>query len=182
MHAFQIYAQDVSVTSTAVRCNGGNDGSLIINISFGIPEYTIKLYDRTPAVKQKTLSEIRSNDTVVEFNDLAAKKYYILVIDSKQQRSVAEAVITESDPLTYIGYSVIKYPESSESSDGVLELNVSGGNIPYVFNWGESAGNQKTRIANNLAYGIYSCEINDKNNCGPLRPSILFIEKNQKNQ
>ncbi len=181
MQLLAVYSQDVTVSPKMVTCNGGEDGSITIILSSGSPAYTIKLYDKTPAVKQKMLKELQTKDNQVTFRNLQAKKYYLLITDSKQHRIVKEVLVEEPEPLTFVGYQVINYPKSEESKDGSVELNVSGGSKPYNFRWDDTAGNQDTQIATNLNFGVYNCTINDKNNCGPLRASVLFIKNPKKN-
>lgn len=182
MQVLHVYSQEVTVVAKKVTCNQGADGSITVDIKFGTPGYTIKLYDKTPAVKQKILRELQTKDNQVIFKNLPAKKYYLLITDSKYQRIVKEVLVEEPGPLTYTGFTVLKHPSSEGSNDGSIELNVSGGSTPYIFNWDDAATNQQTQIANSLSYGIYDCNITDKNNCESLRASVLFLEKPKNNK
>jgi hypothetical protein len=170
------WCMEVKLSATSVTCYGGNDGEIKVSISNASSAYTIKLYDKTPAVKQKTLEVITTSDSIVQFVDLPAKKYFILVTDDKSNRFQGEIVVDEPGPFKYMGHQVDLFPTSSKANNGQITLVITGGTPPYSFKWNGDTKNQTTQTAKGLAYGIYSCEINDANKCGPLRPSIMFLE------
>ncbi len=169
---------EVGISSQDATCAGKSDGQITLSLSDATPEFIVKLYDKPPAVKQQTLEVLKTTDTLITFKDLSAKKYYISVLDSKNQYYQQEIIITEPRKITYIDFEVIQAPSSETAKDGIIKLKTTGGTSPLTFKWSENAGNQKTREVKNLAYGIYTCEISDANNCRPLKPHILFMKPN----
>ncbi len=167
---------EVDISSQDASCAGDSDGWITLSLSDAAPGFVVKLYDKPPAVKQQTLEVLKTSDTLITFKDLPAKKYYISVLDSKNQYYQDEILIKEPKKITFINIEVIQAPSSETAKDGIITLKTTGGTEPLTFKWSEEAGNQKTREAKNLAYGIYRCEISDANNCGPLKPHIIFMK------
>ena len=170
------WCMDVTLKATNTKCNGSADGLIEVYIAQAVPSFTVKLYDRPPAIKQRTLEVVTTNDTLITFASLSAKKYYISIVDGKNQYFSGEVVINEPEPLKYLGDSIVKNPSSESATDGIIKVKITGGVPPYSYKWGEAAGEQKTQHAGNLSYGVYKCIISDANNCGPLRPAVFLMK------
>lgn len=178
LHAIAVYGLEVNLTLASTSCSHTSDGQITVRLSGGAEKYMIKLYDRTPAVKQKSLEALSTSDTLIYFKNLPAKKYYVVVKDSKGQVVQKEATLASASPLTYVGFNVLNAPTSTDSKDGKVALNITGGTPPYSLIWNSKTTNKL--IIDELGYGAYTCTVNDANNCGPLNPTILFTKpKNQ---
>ena len=65
-------------------------------------------------------------------------------------------------------------PETCDNSNGVIELQATGGTGPYTFNWGNNI--ISTNTLNNLPAGDYSVVVSDVNGCSTeLEINIPYI-------
>lgn len=141
--------------SYAVKCHGGNDGTLKANASGGTGSYPA--FDWTPRV------------SATDFADsLSAGTYHVKVQDSNGCWSGSHSrtlYAPEEISVDLIssggtnGFDVSCY----DDSDGTLSAHVSGGLPEYAYLWSTGAlGNS----LDNLGIGIYGVVITDKNGCG----------------
>jgi hypothetical protein len=165
------------VKSDSVKCFGESTGKITLNIISGNPVFTIKLYDKKPAIKQKYIAQIITGEFNCTFSKLPVNKYYITVVDSKGDYLEKTVEIYQPDKLKAKPITIEKCFSGSENNDAVLKANCIGGTSPYSYLWSENAVNQTTQLAKNITRGTYRCIINDKNNCGPVSSTIFFNEK-----
>ncbi len=94
---------------------------------------------------------------------LAKGKYVAKMVDRNGCEFVSDTIeITQPEPLM-INESVTSL-KCYDTCEGRIDLNVSGGTKPYVFDWDQSTLS-KTEVVENLCYGRYSVEVIDANNC-----------------
>jgi len=165
------------VKSDSAECFGESTGKITLNIISGSPVFTIKLYDKKPAVKQKYVAQIITEEFTYIFSKLPVNQYYVTVEDSKGDYLEKTIEIYQPDKLKAEPITIEKCFSSSENNDAILKANCSGGTGPYSYLWSENTGNQTTQLAKNITRGTYRCIINDKNNCGPVSSTIFFNEK-----
>lgn len=168
---------EFTVKSDSVQCFGESTGKIILNIISGNPEFTIRLYDKKPSLKQNYISRINTGDFYYTFSNLPVNKYYITVEDSKgdyQQKSIE---IYQPEKLKADQITIEKCFSAPENNDAILKANCSGGTKSYSYLWSENTGNQTGQLAKNIKRGTYRCIINDRNNCGPVSATIFFNEK-----
>ena len=93
---------------------------------------------------------------------------YILTIEDKGGFSITEEfTITQPDVLS-IMIDIEMNISCFEGNDGAIEVTVSGGTLPYTYNWITSDGSGivlNTENQNALTAGTYTLEIIDENNC-----------------
>jgi hypothetical protein len=134
---------DVNFTSTNASCFDGSNGSIVATPSGGTPPYQY-LWDNAA-----TTSSISTLSPGV----------YVLVVTDTMGCTYTDSV-TISSPADLV-LSATSINESS-GNDGSINLTVSGGNPPYVFNWSNSA---VTEDINGLAGGSYTVEVTDSSGC-----------------
>lgn len=214
-----------SITSqTNVSCNGGNNGSALINANGGTGSltytwqptggsstsasslsagnYTCTISDANSCVKQQTVSitqpssvstTISSLNNIVCFGNqngsatvvasggagsytyswspssvgtsstatnLGAGTYTCLVSDLNSCNTSTMFTITA--PSAISSTASITSPSCTDSNDGNVVLNISGGVSPYTITW--SNGNTSLQNSNLIA-GTYSANITDANSC-----------------
>jgi len=168
---------DFIVTCDSVKCFNGSTGIITINILSGNPAFTIKLYNKKPATKQKYLALVNTETTTYSFRELTANNYYITIEDSEGNFLQKSIEIFQPEELKAGQITIEKCFSTPEMNDAVLRANCSGGTKPYSYLWSENTGNQTTRLARNITRGTYRCIINDKNNCGAVSATIFFNEQ-----
>ncbi len=132
-------------TVNNVSCNGGNDGAIDLTITGSV------------AVSQISWSNGSNNQNI---SQLQAGDYYVTVADANGCRSIDIATVTEPDPLNII--PTINNASCFGYSNGSISIAVSGGAMPYQYNWvGGGSGTQNT----NLAAGSYTVIVTDSSTC-----------------
>lgn len=147
-------------TSTNVSCNGLNDGSITINISGGITDYTIN----SSSFSQVLTGGINTFSTL---SILPANMYPFTIADSNGCIIIDTIIITEPDLI-----SVIENTQDVSCfglNDGSSILTISGGTPIYNENWGGLTNPLS------LSGGIYNYIITDNNGC-IFTDSILINE------
>ncbi len=130
---------------TQITCFGLQNGAIQLNISGGISPYSYQW----------------SNQNTTSLNsNLSAGIYTVTVTDHNLCTSNYSYTITQPAEL------VVSHPQSgvlcNGSSHGFINLNVSGGTIPYTYFW--STGDHTSSLQN-LSPGAYSYTVTDANNC-----------------
>ena len=136
----------VSTIVHPVNCFGGADGWIDLSPSGGTPGY---VYDwGTGAVVQ-------------DIYNLAAGQYYVNVEDVLGCGMFLAFDVTEPDTTltaTSTNYNVVCLGDIN----GIVDLHVSGGTVPYTYAWNTG---ETTQDLYNLSAGSYSVIVTDSNNC-----------------
>ncbi len=147
-----------------VTCNGASDGSIdltVLNAS-GASTYAWT-----------------NGATTEDISNLAAGNYSVLVTDANGCTSTSASTLTQpavlSGNLNISMYNGNVNISCNGFTDGAITLVLSGGSLPYSYNW--SSG-QTTQSINNIAAGNYSVAIVDANGCA-LNLNATLTEPNQ---
>lgn len=131
---------------TNVSCNGGNDGSVTLNVSGGTPGYTY----------------LWSNgNTTASLSGVLAGTYGVTVRDANQCTGTATFTITQPTAITIV-FSKIDV-NCNGGNTGSIDITVSGGTPGYTYSW--SPGSQTTQDISGLTVGTYTVTVTDVNNC-----------------
>ncbi|MBK9798913.1 MAG: choice-of-anchor L domain-containing protein [Bacteroidetes bacterium] len=146
-----------------VSCNGSNDGTIYLSFSGGSPGFTIDW--RGPnGFSDSAVFASATNDTL--FN-LYAGTYTVVMLDTNTCAYTDSITLTEpANPIVGV-LTPFVYPGGNNvtcfgSSDGAIDLSVTGGIAPYTYSWSTSA---VTQDISNLSAGIYTVTITDSINC-----------------
>ena len=135
----------ISISSGAVKCKSGNDGTATVNATGGIAPYTY----------------LWSNGvTISTANNLTAGTHNITVTDANGCSQTASVIISEPTELIVTGNSVAV--KCKNGNDGSATINVNGGISPYTYVWNTGA---TTTSISNLVAGTYNVTVKDANNC-----------------
>ena len=129
-----------------LNCNGSNTGAASVVVSGGTSPYQ---YNWLPG-----------NFTTTNVTNLSAGNYQVIVSDSKGCTTSSSVVVTEPSPIVL---SAVSQATFCGASNGILDVNVSGGRGPYSYLW--SPGNNITKQVNGVAPGNYSVQVTDANGC-----------------
>lgn len=138
----------ISITGvvTDVTCNTGNDGAIDITVSGGTTPY---IYNWS--------------NTLVSIEDLVALEagtYSVTVVDDSSCSTVASFTVAEPSAITVSGTTIDV--DCNGGSTGSIDLNVSGGNGPYSYDWG---GGITSEDRTSLAAGTYPVTVTDNSSC-----------------
>jgi SprB repeat/Secretion system C-terminal sorting domain len=144
---------------TNVSCNGAIDGSITIQASGGTIPYTY-LWNN-----QATGSTL---------NNLPPGNYNCDITDANGC-TVESATISISEPATLV-LAVVSTVNviCGQGNNGSIDINITGGTIPYAYQWSNGATSQDL---NALMAGNYTCTITDNNNCSIVSNPILIDDE-----
>ncbi len=130
---------------TPNSCDGGNDGSISLTVYGGTSPYTF----------------LWSNgETTQNISGLQAGIYTVTVTDAHLCQSIVSTEVLGPAPLVL---SLEATDENChDSNDGAIDLTVSGGTIPYTYNW---SNGETTEDLSGLNEGTYSITVTDFNGC-----------------
>ena len=129
-----------------VSCKGGADGAATIDVAGGTGTYTFA-WGNHPSTERTNVS-------------LSAGQYSVRVTDAEACVDSTTVTVREPDSLlaTFSPTQVNCFDEFS----GAIEVNASGGNFPYGFQW---AHGPVSRRADSLNAGAYTVIITDRKGC-----------------
>jgi len=131
-----------SAVSTDVTCNGGSNGSIDLTITGGTTPYTFA-WD--------------NGETTEDLSGLVAGVYSGVLTDANGCTDSGSIIITEPSAIVI---SAVVVPATS--TDGAIDVTVTGGTTPYTFAWDNSA---VTEDLSGLATGYYNLTVTDGNGC-----------------
>jgi PKD repeat protein len=135
-------------TVTNVTCNGGNNGSIDINVSGGSAPYTY-LWSNSAAVQDPS--------------SLTAGSYSLTVTDNNGCHSILNVTINQPSAIN-VTTSVVTSPTCG-NFDGSAKATATGGSGPYTYLWDNNSGDQTTQTATNLPAGSYEVVVTDASGC-----------------
>ena len=133
-----------------ISCFGEEDGSIGATVVGGSPDYTYQW----------------SNDsTTMSIDNLGPGMYSVTVIDDAGCEAIEEYEINEPDDLLTTLVNIIN--ETNNMSDGSVEVTVSGGVMPYTYEWTDLDGNVVGTMEDidSLPAGTYQLFVTDSNDC-----------------
>jgi gliding motility-associated-like protein len=134
-----------TAVSTDVLCNGGNTGALNLSVSGGTSGY----------------SYLWSNGSVTEdLTNLTMGNYTVTATDVNGCTIAHTAAVNEPAPLQ--ATTITANVSCFGGTNGSVQLSVSGGVIPYMFNWSSGVNAQ---TVTSLQAGSYSVTVFDSHNC-----------------
>ncbi|MCF8713629.1 T9SS type B sorting domain-containing protein [Joostella atrarenae] len=140
-------------------CSATNDAEIEVTITDGYPGYTYQVL--LDGASQGADAAVTSNPFT--YTTTSVGSYTFLITDTEGCTVTTNAVVvTENTPATV--NPLVTEPLCSDSTDGVVELQISGGNAPYsiVFNGGTASS--QTKYAG-LAAGTYAYTVTDDKGC-----------------
>ncbi|MDQ6530221.1 T9SS type A sorting domain-containing protein [Flavobacterium sp. LHD-85] len=129
----------LSFTKFDVGCTTGDDGWAEAHVTGGTPPYT---YEWT------------NGETTPKIENITTNNYFVIVTDDNG--CVVQGSIFVGDPNGILTTETVKNPTCFQGNDGSIELNVTGGNLPYSYLWNTGA---VTKDLNNLTAGNYEVTI-----------------------
>ncbi len=142
-------AQPVELTATLnvtnITCNSGDDGAITSVVSGGAAPYDYSW---------------SNGDTSQDITGLSGGQYCVSVTDANACEYVACATVTEPDELE-VTLNVTD-ASASTAADGSVFSNISGGTLPYTFDWSDGAD---TEDNTGVTPDDYTITVTDANGC-----------------
>ena len=135
----------VSIDATSPACGGGAAGTATAIVTGGTAPFS---YDWS------------SGSTVATAANLAPGSYTVTVTDANGCTGTATTMITAGNALTITATATDVLCAGDDN--GVINVNVSGGTPPYMFDW---TGGATGATLDNLAPGTYTVMVTDTDGC-----------------
>ncbi|MCB9245789.1 MAG: M4 family metallopeptidase [Flavobacteriales bacterium] len=136
---------NTGATATAVKCNGGSDGSVDVTVSGGTSPYTYRW---------------NNNATTQDLSNLSASVYSVTITDANACSRVE--VVTVTQPFALSSSTTVSPVLCNGNSTGSVDLTVGGGTSPYTYLWSNGATGQDLT---NVPAATYRVTITDQNLC-----------------
>jgi len=130
---------NLTFTKLNASCNAGDDGWAEAHVTGGTAPYT---YEWT------------TGDTAAKIDNLTTNNYFVVVTDAKG--CTVQGSIFVGDPKGILTTETVINPTCYKGNDASIQLNVTGGNLPYTYLWNTGA---TTKDINNLRAGNYEVTI-----------------------
>lgn len=140
-----------SSTAVNVSCYGGNDGSIDLTINGGVAPYDVVWTDGIP-------TNIGNTD---DLNTLFAQVYTASITDFNGCTTSVIQEVTQPNLPVSVSTEVVDVLCFGNNT-GSIELEVSGGTLPYTYVWSNGA---TTEDVYDLLAGSYDYDVLDANNC-----------------
>ncbi len=139
----------LSITETInhIDCAGNNSGNIILSVSGGTAGYTYAW---------------SNGATTSSINTITANTYTVTVSDANSCTITDTYIVTEPSQQLSLLLQTKTDVSCNGNSDGELDVQISGGTIPYAINWSNGASGQYIQ---NLAAAQYTITVTDDNGC-----------------
>lgn len=148
-------AISIGTSASGVNCFGGTDGGVSVNVSGGSPSYGYSW---------------SNGSTTQNLTGVGAGSYTVIVLDNNSCSASASVTITE--PSAVLGTSVTKTDQIQSGMMGSVDLTVTGGTSPYLYNWSNGATTQDLA---SVAAGTYTVTITDANGCSTTASATVGL-------
>ncbi|MCD6201744.1 MAG: gliding motility-associated C-terminal domain-containing protein [Bacteroidales bacterium] len=169
-HSIEVYEPDAinidSETTTDVSCNGGNDGTITITASGGIPPYAFSIDGG---------STFYGNNG--SFAGLSAGIYPVVVRDDNGCTQAGSLLAVNEPPVVTVQTDSVREVSCKGDTDGAIAVSVNGGTPPYHYSWSGPNGYSSTNEdLSGLEAGNYILTVTDANNCSFTNGAIPVYE------
>ena len=138
-------AIQLNATVVDVTCFGFANGEIYLGVSGGTPGYTY----------------LWSNGSTIEdISGLVAGTYTVTVTDANNCTATLSRTVNQPPALN--ASATVENVTCNGYSDGSIDLSVSGGNPPYIYEW---SNGDNTQDISGLVAGTYTVTITDDNDC-----------------
>lgn len=142
---------------TNVSCAGGNNGEVMVTVTGGVSPYTFNWSDGST-------NEDVMNATAGTYTGTGADNNGCPI-------TLPTATVTEPDSLMIT--STFVNPSCNGSTNGSIDITVTGGVAPYAYAW---TNNATTEDLSNLAADVYRPVVTDDNGCVLTGADITLTE------
>jgi len=128
-----------------VSCYGYNDGAIDLTVTGGTGSYTYLWSDTR---------------TTQDITNLTGSNYSVTVTDANGCSATTNVNIQEPQPIVISGQ--ITDVACNGTSTGAIDVSVTGGTVPYAYDWSTGA---TTQDISGVVNGFYQVYVSDSNNC-----------------
>ncbi len=146
-------------SSSPTLCSGSVDGSITVNATGGT------------GLIHYTLQPTNQNNTLGQFNGLAAGNYIVTATDSNACSQFINITVTQPTAL-FITQITSTIPSCIPGGDASMTITASGANPPYTYSLNAGAF-QNASTFTNLSVGVHTVVVKDANGCTASSTTII---------
>lgn len=135
--------------ATSISCGGGSDGAIDVTTTGGTAPYSY-LWSGTSA-------------TTEDLYALSAGTYGLVVVDANGCTDSLTVTLTEPTPLSITSTQVDI--DCHGNATGSIDLTVTGGMMPYIYQWSSNVNLTSIEDPSSLSAGLYTVTVTDANGC-----------------
>ncbi|MCG8318934.1 MAG: OmpA family protein [Cytophagales bacterium] len=156
------------ISAKNIDCHGEYSGGVDIDVAGGVPPYKYRW---------------SNGDNNQDLKNVPAGKYSVKITDANLCEQILEATVTEPEPLQ-INILKIENINCFGENSGSVDIAVTGGKEPYIFNWSNEA---TTEDLAGVKAGNYMVTVTDANGCRRqanaevTEPQLLVVEEDKSN-
>ncbi|MEP7170058.1 MAG: SprB repeat-containing protein, partial [Bacteroidota bacterium] len=143
----------------AVSCFGGSDGTINLSVTGGTTPYSYTWSNGSHSQNLTGLSSGNYSVTVTDANNCTTQTTAITI---SQPGAALNSSTSSTNNVSCFG-----------GTNGAINLTVTGGTLPYSYNW--STGDNTQNLTNLIA-GSYSVTITDANGCTTQKSAITISQ------
>jgi gliding motility-associated-like protein len=138
--------------TTDLTCNGNSTGEIQLSATGGTAPYQFSISGGAPFQGGGT------------FSFIAAGNYNTIVEDANGCQTTGNSIVNEPAPLAF-DQATVTDPICFNACDGTVTTVVSGGTLPYTYNWAGNIAGPADANAANVCAGTYNIGLTDANGC-----------------
>ncbi len=143
-----------SVSATAVGCFGNSTGAVTLTVAGGTAPYSYNW---------------SNGATTQNITGISAGTYSVTVTDANGCTSSQNSITITQPAAALAMTNVVTHAGCFDNSTGAIDVTVTGGTMPYSYNWSNGATSQDLT---NIMAGTYSVTVTDANGCTAATASI----------
>ncbi len=155
-----IVVDNVSITDVP-GCNGDATGAVSVTGSGGTGTLNYSLDGGAYQGTGNFTGLLAGNHTVTLRDDNNCTRDTVITVNEPAPLTILTEVVT---PISCAG-----------ASDGIIQINASGGTVPLSYTLNPGAVSNGTGLFNGLSPGIYTISVDDAQGCGPVNSSPLSL-------
>jgi len=173
----------LGIEQDSVDCFGESNGKAIVNVTFGgVPRFRYQWYSATSNALLRDTTAALTTDTLM---NLPYDGYYVIVTDHQDSASAPYCqeiafVLVEQPAVLAVSENIGNHVnvDCNGNLTGAIDINVTGGTMPYSYNWSNSTTDEDL---SGVGVGTYTCSINDYHGCSTsitvtiTEPAVLTI-------
>lgn len=155
----------VSFDSTSVNCPSDTDGSLTVNAMMG----------NAPITGYSWTYPNGTTNTGQTINNLGPGTYTVTVTAADGCVVVDSALLWAPSPLVLV-QPIPTNPTCFGESTGTAAVQMSGGTMPYIYQWSANAGGSTDPVVPLLPAGTYTVTVTDANMCDDIITEVILVD------
>ena len=154
-----------TITKTNVSCNGGSNGTIMVNATGGITPYQYSIDSGATFYSSNA------------FTNLVANTYKVIVKDTNNCiTNFTASIVTQPTVLSFTATNT--NVSCNGGNNGSITVTATGGTTPYQYSKNNGSTFQSLNTFSNLIAATYPIVVKDTNNCLTTLQNVIITQPN----